>query len=133
MSGPRELDFAGINAVATELDIPIAKFDLQLTLSETFVSQDVHGDTHAVFEYATDLFDASTVERFAERFLRILDQVVADPAVRIGDVEILDPVERRALTAVRGAAPPRGRWPRYWNVRRPRRLTLLHCDSAVIR
>ncbi|MBH5143900.1 amino acid adenylation domain-containing protein, partial [Rhodococcus erythropolis] len=108
VSGPRELDFAGISAVATELDIPIAKFDLQLTLSETFVSPDVHGDTHAVFEYATDLFDASTVERFAERFLRILDQVVADPAVRIGDVEILDAVERRTLTAIRGAAPASG-------------------------
>ncbi|OOL26659.1 hypothetical protein GQ85_43685, partial [Rhodococcus rhodochrous] len=50
------------------------------------------------FTYATDLFDADTVTAFADRFLRVLTAVTADPARPVGDLDLLDPAERPAAT-----------------------------------
>ncbi|MEF9412446.1 amino acid adenylation domain-containing protein, partial [Rhodococcus sp. IITD102] len=50
--------------------------------------------------YATDLFDASTVAGFAARFVRVLEEVVADPSVAVGDLEILEPGERSRVLEV---------------------------------
>ena len=47
--------------------------------------------------YATDLFDESTVGDLADRFVRLLGALVADPAVSIGDAPLLDPAERTGL------------------------------------
>ncbi|TQC37588.1 hypothetical protein EEB14_61705, partial [Rhodococcus sp. WS4] len=46
------------------------------------------------FEYLQDVFDESMVVSFADRFVRILEAVTADPAVPVGEIEILDAVER---------------------------------------
>ena len=40
------------------------------------------------FEYAMDVFDASTVDRLATTYFVIVDQVMANPSVRIADVVI---------------------------------------------
>ncbi|MFC9515899.1 non-ribosomal peptide synthase/polyketide synthase [Nocardiaceae bacterium NPDC056970] len=102
VTGVRDLSFAGVRASAAELDVPISKFDLQLQISEAFDESGAPAAMAAVFEYATDLFDASTVASFAQRFVRILDAVVTDPAAAVGDIEILDSGEFDALTAVHG-------------------------------
>ncbi|MCA1006190.1 non-ribosomal peptide synthase/polyketide synthase [Rhodococcus hoagii] len=102
VTGVRDLSFAGVRASAAELDVPISKFDLQLQISEAFDESGAPAAVAAVFEYATDLFDASTVESFAQRFVRLLDAVVTDPAAAVGDIEILDSGEFDALTAVHG-------------------------------
>ncbi|MEE2035514.1 non-ribosomal peptide synthetase, partial [Rhodococcus chondri] len=47
--------------------------------------------------YATDLFDEATVAAFGIRFRRVLEAVTADPAITVGDVEVLDTAERAAL------------------------------------
>ncbi|OAK51474.1 non-ribosomal peptide synthetase [Rhodococcoides kyotonense] len=57
---------------------PIAKFDLQFGIDSTTYD--------GTLTYATDLFDRSTVERFAEQFVRILTAVLADPATVVGDI-----------------------------------------------
>uniref|UniRef100_UPI00209BE581 non-ribosomal peptide synthetase n=1 Tax=Rhodococcus erythropolis TaxID=1833 RepID=UPI00209BE581 len=98
VSGRRELDFSGVRAVAAELDVPISKFDLQLTLSEI---PDENGNPEtisAVLQYATDLFDASTMARFAESFVRILESVVVDSTVHVGSLELLTAHERRLVS-----------------------------------
>ena len=51
-----------------------------------------------ILEYADELFDASTAEAIADRLVRILEQVAADPEVQISRVELLDAAERRQLT-----------------------------------
>ncbi|MDC9008229.1 non-ribosomal peptide synthetase, partial [Mycobacterium marinum] len=48
-------------------------------------------------EYATDLFDRDTIEKFATSYLHILDIVTTDPQQRIDLIEIIDPVERQRL------------------------------------
>src|SRR5262249_38065073 len=49
------------------------------------------------FEYATDLFDASTVERMAGHFRKLLESAAASPDARIGELEMLSDAERQLL------------------------------------
>ncbi|MCZ4076318.1 non-ribosomal peptide synthase/polyketide synthase [Rhodococcus sp. H36-A4] len=97
-----ELSFAGLQVTAQELDVPIAKFDLQLWLTEHQDDSGEPGRIEATFEYATDLFDASTIEGFADRFLRILEAIVADASVPLGVIDILAPDESETLTTIHG-------------------------------
>ncbi|MDJ0016529.1 non-ribosomal peptide synthetase, partial [Rhodococcus erythropolis] len=84
-----DLTVAGVDAGSVA-----AKFDLQLTVIEQFDDAGAAAGMAATFTYATDLFDESTVASFAERFGRILTATAVDSSVCVGDVELLDPVER---------------------------------------
>ncbi|GAA4671107.1 non-ribosomal peptide synthetase [Phytohabitans rumicis] len=70
----------------------VSKFDLTLT-----VQQRAGGRLRCVFEYATELFDRSTVERLAGQYLRLLDSIVAEPRSRLGELELLAGDERHRL------------------------------------
>ncbi|MFE0752276.1 condensation domain-containing protein, partial [Gordonia sp. NPDC058843] len=71
-----------------------AKFDLDFDIAETFDEHSAQPSATGTLAYATDLFDRSTVERFVAWLLRLTEAVVTDPAVVIGDVDLLDPTER---------------------------------------
>src|SRR5690606_30389492 len=62
------------------------------------------GGMPAAFTYATDLFDPDTVASFAQRLVRLLDAVTADPHRPIGDVDLLTDDERPATASVLGSA-----------------------------
>ncbi|MFC8453652.1 amino acid adenylation domain-containing protein [Kitasatospora sp. NPDC057223] len=66
-------------------------YDLALYLTE--LEQGLQG----VLTYRTDLFDAATVQRLAERFEILVTAAVADPDVAIADLPILTPDERSAV------------------------------------
>ncbi|WP_432417053.1 amino acid adenylation domain-containing protein, partial [Pseudomonas aeruginosa] len=66
-----------------------AQFDLTLDIQE-----DENG-IWASFDYATDLFDASTVERLAGHWRNLLRGIVANPRQRLGELPLLDAPERR--------------------------------------
>ncbi|WP_345349110.1 amino acid adenylation domain-containing protein, partial [Rhodococcus olei] len=92
------LDLPGLRAEGYEFDDRLAKFDLQLNLSEATDSAGSPAGISGEFVYATDLFDSKTVSGFAERLVRVLAAVAADPGAVVGDIDILDLDERRALT-----------------------------------
>ncbi|MCU1758285.1 non-ribosomal peptide synthetase [Pseudomonas sp. 14P_8.1_Bac3] len=69
-----------------------AKFDLQLHSEE-----DRNGRLSLSFDYASELFDASTIERLAEHFSQLLRAVCAQPNTAIGDLPLLAPTERDQL------------------------------------
>ncbi|MBM9968372.1 AMP-binding protein, partial [Pseudomonas aeruginosa] len=52
---------------------------------------------HAEFTYATDLFEAATVERLARHWRNLLEAVVAEPRRRLGYLPLLDAEERATL------------------------------------
>lgn len=73
---------------------PIAKFDLTLSLAESEC-----GLTGSL-EFATDLFDRDTIERWAGHFTNLLRSIVASPSSAIGALPLLsddeyDTVSRR--------------------------------------
>ncbi|MTE11445.1 non-ribosomal peptide synthetase [Nocardia aurantiaca] len=93
-----DFELPGLRIAALESGVQTSQFDLSLTLRET-------GDNsglHAVFTYATDLFDQRTVEVFAQRFTRLLEVIVDRPVTAIGDLPLLDSDEYELLTHVHG-------------------------------
>ncbi|WP_346843014.1 amino acid adenylation domain-containing protein, partial [Rhodococcus sp. IC4_135] len=88
ISGRRELEFSGVKAVAAELEVPIAKFDIELMVSEGQEGATDFEGLDATLTYATDLFDASTMVKFAERFIRVLNAVVDDQNTKVGDIAV---------------------------------------------
>ncbi|WP_040813349.1 non-ribosomal peptide synthetase, partial [Nocardia concava] len=96
---PTRLELPGLTVAGADLEIPFAKFDLQLTLQE---SHDEQGDATgmaAEFSYATDLFDPATVAELAARLQRVLAAVTAAPNAPVGDLALFSAGERqRVLT-----------------------------------
>ncbi|WP_079155640.1 non-ribosomal peptide synthetase [Streptomyces ambofaciens] len=68
-----------------------AKFDLLLRL------YDADSGLGGVLEYSADLYDASTAESLAERFVRVLRNAVTDPERPVGRIDVLDAAERGRL------------------------------------
>ncbi|WP_156666324.1 condensation domain-containing protein, partial [Rhodococcus sp. HS-D2] len=87
------LELPRLTVEAVDLDIATAKFDLQFVVTETPTATGA-AEYSVGLAYATDLFDTRTVERVAERFVRLLDAVTGDLSVAIGDVDLLDDAER---------------------------------------
>ncbi|WP_417629250.1 amino acid adenylation domain-containing protein [Nocardia lasii] len=98
-TAPVTFDLPGITVGALDARTAEAKFDLLLTVRE----QPRNGGMHAEFSYATDLFDAATVQGFGTRLRRLLTAVAADPDLAVGDIPLLDAAELAASTTFAGA------------------------------
>ncbi|MBT2296178.1 non-ribosomal peptide synthase/polyketide synthase [Pseudomonas fluorescens] len=79
-----------VDAQALTWATDTAKFDLTL---DTFESTD---QVWAELTYATDLFDAATLERMARHWTNLLQALVADCGQRLGQVPLLDRAEEDA-------------------------------------
>ena len=74
-----------------------AKFDLQLHSEE-----DHQGRLKLSFDYADELFDASSIARLAEHFVSLLRQVTVNTGQALGDLQMLSPgqlLEQHAWSA----------------------------------
>ncbi|WP_437321790.1 non-ribosomal peptide synthetase [Sorangium sp. So ce385] len=80
------------------------QFDLSLEMKE-----DERGRLVGAWKYATDLFDAATIERMAGHFETLLRGLVAEPDRSIAELGLLTEVERREEIA--RAAGPRAAMP----------------------
>ncbi|MBE8478486.1 amino acid adenylation domain-containing protein, partial [Streptomyces sp. 3R004] len=74
-----------------------ARFDLSLSLSERRSEGGAADGLRGGILYAADLFDEETVRGLAERLTRVLEQVAADPELRLSDLDLLDASERAAV------------------------------------
>nr|WP_294979044.1 non-ribosomal peptide synthetase [uncultured Pseudomonas sp.] len=87
----RELP-GGLRLESLELDGGIAKFDLTLNTEE---SRD--GQVRGQFMYATDQFDAATIQRLSGHFLNLLQALVREPQCPVARLPLLDGSEREQL------------------------------------
>ncbi|GAA3174158.1 hypothetical protein GCM10020255_064510 [Rhodococcus baikonurensis] len=71
-------DIDGVTVSALDVDASVAKFDLQLTITEH------DGELRGLFTYATDLFDRKTVASFVQYLTATLSAVAAAPLGRSG-------------------------------------------------
>ena len=74
-----------------------AKFDLSFALWERREADGTPAGILGRIEYASDLFEASSVERLGARFVRLLKAVAADADRPIGQIDLLDPAERHQI------------------------------------
>ncbi|MCL9799575.1 non-ribosomal peptide synthase/polyketide synthase [Pseudomonas sp. AKS31] len=83
----------GLSIEPLEWQSQTAQFDLTLNTTEQ-----AHG-IEAVLKYATDLFDAATIERLAQHWNALLQAIVAEPTQRIGQLPMLDAGQQQQLLA----------------------------------
>jgi amino acid adenylation domain-containing protein len=84
---PLEEEMLGVRLAALPAAQKTAKFDLSLMLTTG------PGGLAGLLEYAADLFDRSTVARFADRFERLLAALVDDPERPVSAVALSSPAE----------------------------------------
>ncbi|MEU8263750.1 amino acid adenylation domain-containing protein [Micromonospora sp. NPDC048999] len=83
---------AGCAAVPIHSGPQVARFDLTLSIRKP-----AEGGLRCRFEYATALFDRSTIERLAGHYLRLLERVGADPDRRLDELDLLSAAERHTI------------------------------------
>lgn len=87
----RHSTFAGIESEDLAVDLGVAKFDLALVVA------DEETGLRLSLVYRTDLFEPATVERLLHRLEVLVCSVVANPAVQVGEIDVLPDAERRRL------------------------------------
>jgi amino acid adenylation domain-containing protein len=85
------LKLSGLTLSPMEIENVMTRFDLEVHLWET--KEGLKGE----FVYNADLFDASTIERMAGHYLRILERIVVNPEQRLSDLPLLTEEERYQL------------------------------------
>jgi len=83
-------------------DYPLTEQAAQLELRlETVELPD--GSVSASFIYASDLFNPASIERLARHYLHILQALATQSSTAIGDIDLLDEIDKRQLAAWGGA------------------------------
>ncbi|MEU4837045.1 amino acid adenylation domain-containing protein [Nocardia testacea] len=82
-----------------DVDTGMCQFDLQLVVDDNYGRGGAPQGISGMLMFARDLFDEPTVTGFAQRLIRILDAVAADPATPVGDLDWLDTDEHTALVS----------------------------------
>ncbi|MER7758044.1 amino acid adenylation domain-containing protein, partial [Kitasatospora sp. NPDC097643] len=97
-------ELPGLRVRAESLATGTSKFDVTVSLSETFDAAGRPTGIRGFVEYATDLYDRATVEAFAARLGRVFDEVLAEPGLRVSELALLGEEERRELAEWSGSA-----------------------------
>ncbi len=85
------LDLTGLTVTPLMTEGATAKFDLSLSMQKTATG------LVGAWEYNTDLFDASTIERMTGHFVTLLEGIVTNPQQKIYQLPLLTEVEQRQL------------------------------------
>ncbi|UNY98317.1 amino acid adenylation domain-containing protein [Zhouia spongiae] len=86
-----ELKFSGLNVESVGIESTISKFEITLDFTET--EKGLYGG----IEYNTDLFDSDTIERMANHFKVLVEQLIENSQRQIKDIELLTSSERQQL------------------------------------
>jgi amino acid adenylation domain-containing protein len=98
-NAPKQLvRLPGLAIEEMELDSGLAKFDLTLEI----VEQDA--GLYCQFEYSSDLFDRSTIQKMGLHFQNLLSSAVEHPASPISKLNMLSTLERKQIIFDRNTA-----------------------------
>lgn len=86
-----EISLKDLNIRPYRFKNKITKFDITLSISE--------GKEAFFFsmEYCTKLFTKDTIERFSRHYINILEQLAANPDIKLSDIEVLSREERNQM------------------------------------
>ncbi|MFE3960143.1 amino acid adenylation domain-containing protein [Nocardia sp. NPDC059091] len=87
-------ELPGLAVSAVDFELEVSQFDLHWILSDHYREDGHPAGIDGALTFATALFDPATARGFVARFIRLLAAVTTDPAVPVGDIELLDDDER---------------------------------------
>jgi len=90
-----ELD--GLTVHRCVVDIPSAKFDLALNLTDCYAADASPQGVDGYWEYATTLFEKSTIEALNRRFMSVLAAFCHSSRQRLASLSVLTPTEREYI------------------------------------
>jgi amino acid adenylation domain-containing protein/FkbH-like protein len=94
-NAPREpMQLAGLTIAEVEPPNDTAKFDLTLTLQPS--GEQLTGSLN----YAVDLFEPDTVDRWVGHFQQVLREMVRDPGQRLAELRMMEGTEQRRVAEV---------------------------------
>ncbi len=80
-------NWTGLNSQIHSLDLRAAQFEIGLSIDTTL--------SHTLSaEYNSDLFEESTIVRFVDQYMRVLDCLLTDLDVVVDDIPLLSVAER---------------------------------------
>jgi amino acid adenylation domain-containing protein len=91
--GRATLDWGRLSLIALPVPRQASQRDLDVQIVES-----AHG-MMAIFQYDADLFDAETIRRMGENYLRVIAAFAADPTRRISEAFLIEDMERARLIA----------------------------------
>ncbi|WP_258575418.1 condensation domain-containing protein, partial [Streptomyces shenzhenensis] len=89
------LELPGLRVTPMPVGSLPSRFDLDVAVGEVTGADGRTVGLRGSVTGSADLFDPATVRSFADRLVRVLEAVVADPRVRMSQVEVLSEAERR--------------------------------------
>ncbi|MEO8381792.1 MAG: amino acid adenylation domain-containing protein, partial [Acidobacteriota bacterium] len=89
--GDEALSLPDLQLAPAKQALATAQYELSLSLS------DGDGELSGTLVYASDLFDRSTVERWAGHYVRLLEAMAADPTASVETLPLLSVSERQQL------------------------------------
>ncbi|MBF6435488.1 non-ribosomal peptide synthetase [Nocardia cyriacigeorgica] len=92
-----ELELSEVQFSAFEVDTRTSKTDLHIAVVDTRADDGSPGPIAVRFTYATDLFDESTVRRFLDTYLHLLQQIADRPGTPVSELDIIGPADRLSL------------------------------------
>ncbi|TGA86980.1 alpha/beta fold hydrolase, partial [Streptomyces palmae] len=78
------IELPGLQGGAYEVPAGAAKFDLSFAFGDAPQGAGLTG----AITYSLDLFDRSTIEALAERFLNVLETITAEPHIRLAAIDV---------------------------------------------
>jgi alpha-ketoglutarate-dependent taurine dioxygenase len=87
---PPSMELPGLDVAALEFESEVARFDLGLFM------EDAEDGLTGLWKYSTDLFEASTIAGLSERFVTLLENIVAGPETRLSAIEIQSHTEKES-------------------------------------
>ncbi|MBL4607769.1 MAG: amino acid adenylation domain-containing protein, partial [Pseudomonadales bacterium] len=94
-----DINLDGLKVFPGSPELNVAKFDLTLTLC------DKAGKIEGEIEYRSACYKVETIKRFAEHFENLVEQVVAQPNVCLGDFSLLTEQEVKQLESFNAPSP----------------------------
>ena len=85
------VELTGLTVSSLPVESATAKFDITLVIENT------HTGLVGWWEYNTDLFDSSTIERMTGHFVTLLEAIVTNPQEKISSLTLLTESESRQL------------------------------------
>ncbi|WP_153275381.1 non-ribosomal peptide synthetase [Rhodococcus sp. P1Y] len=93
------LELPSLSVAGVDADLNISQFDLHLVVSDTYDEDGAPAGLGMSLTYMSSLFDEASAVRMVDRFGVLLEEIVSDAGIAVGDYRILERGESEEISA----------------------------------